>query len=133
MRVPRLGLKSLRRRLPRWLMPVLAILLLCQQVTIAAHLCSAAVPVPVAMHASGGCHDDLGNGDPAMSPDCIAHCADPTKHLTDAVVLGVPPLPPMISRHALLVAAVTTASPSASDDPAARNWPRLRASTILLI
>ena len=40
MRVPRLGLKSLRRRLPRWLMPVLAILLLCQQVTIAAHLCS---------------------------------------------------------------------------------------------
>ncbi|MBV6413485.1 MAG: hypothetical protein IT472_06830 [Thermomonas sp.] len=131
MRVPRLGLKSLRRRLPRWLMPVLAILLLCQQVTIAAHLCS--MPAPVTMDASGGCHDDMGSGDPAMSPDCTAHCADPTKHVTDAVALGVPPLPPMISRHALLVAAVATASRSTSDDPASRNWPRLRASTILLI
>lgn len=129
--MPRLGLKSLRRRLPRWLMPVLAILLLCQQVTIAAHLCS--MPAPVTMHASGGCHDDLDNGDPAMSPDCAAHCADPTKHVNDAVALGVPPLPPVISRHSLLVATVTTASFSASDEPAARNWPRLRASTILLI
>lgn len=112
-------------------MPVLAILLLCQQVTIAAHLCS--MPAPVAMHASGGCDDDMGSGDPPMSTDCTAHCADPTKHPIDAVALGVPPLPPVIFPHALLIAPATTASRSNSDDPAARRWPRLRASTILLI
>lgn len=124
-------LTLLRRRLPRWLAPVLVLMLLCQQVAVAAHVC--VLPEPVAAQ-SASCGADMDDGEASMTADCAAHCVDPVQHTQDALALGVPPLPlpAMALPRALLAAA--NAPPGRDDpDPAARAWRQAHAATVLLI
>lgn len=135
--MPRPFLTSLRRRLPRWFATALAVLLLCQQVALSAHLCVAPLEAPVS--ASEGCmaamDQDLHAQDPAPpESDCAAHCASPVQQAQDLLPLGVPPLPlPVLLLPLHLPAARSHPAGVASDDPAARAWRSAHASTVLLI
>lgn len=135
--MPRLFLTSLRRRLPRWLGPVLAVLLVCQQVALATHLCvvpagppvAVADPCMAAMSEQGQATEDS-----RLAPDCAAHCASPMPQTQDLLALGVPPLPlPILALPRDLLAAGLHPGGDADDDPAARGWRAAHACTVLLI
>ncbi len=120
----------MRCRQPRWFAWLLAALLLCQQVALAAHVCGLPAP-PVAGHATSDCMQSMG-GDDAKGIDCAAHCADPAKHGQDGVALAVPPLLPAVAQPRALFARQAPAGGDA-DDPAACGWRRQHAATVLLI
>lgn len=120
----------MRRRQPRWVVWLLAALLLCQQVALAAHVCDLPA-APPAGQATSDCMQSMA-GDDARGIDCAAHCADPAKHGQDGVALAVPPLLPAAAQPRALLAGPAPARGD-TDDPAIQRWRRQHAATVLLI
>lgn len=124
-------LQRMRRRHPRWVAWLLAALLLCQQLAVAAHFCSLPVLPTAQAEASSDCMQSMAGAD-TMAIDCAAHCADPAKHGQDGVALAVPPLLPAVAQPRALFAGRLPEG-DATDDPAERLWRRQHAATVLLI
>lgn len=119
----------MRRRQPAWFAWLLAALLLCQQVALAAHICQ--LPAPPMAASTSDCMQAMDGGEP-IGLDCVAHCADPAKHGQDGVALSVPPLLPAVAQPRTLLASAPPVRDTLAAS-AAQSWRRQHASTILLI
>lgn len=121
----------MRRPQPPWFAWLLAALLLCQQVALAAHICSLPAQPTAAVEVSGDCMQSMASDD-TMAIDCAAHCADPAKHGQSGVALAVPLLLPAVAQPRALFAGRLPEGDAAAD-PAEQRWRRQHAATVLLI
>lgn len=130
----RSALQSMRARPRPWLAWLLTLLLVCNQVALAGHLCIEGTRDTATTAMPAGCDDAAMAAADDTTLACDSHCADPAKHAQDSLSLSVPalggavPLPATPAGQAL-----RSAYAALADDPATRCWRLQHASTVLLI